>query len=1025
MKYTVRVRSTPALHLPSTRSLFTFCLAVALSACHGKKSSGTDGGFDLATGDMNMVDQASGPVDQVELTACGNGYVDPGEGCDDQNAVAGDGCSDTCQVEPGFLCPTPGAPCFAQPLSCGDGIITAPETCDDGNSAPGDGCDGQCLREPNYTCSTPGQPCVSTIICGNGVVDPGESCDTGEKSGAMGCSADCSQVTPGYMCPATGGACTLQPMITCPNAKLDAGETCDDGNTASGDGCSSTCQTEPFYSCPTPGTACTFNHCGDGTVESALGETCDDGNANPGDGCSASCTVEAGYLCPNGTSCTKIVCGDKKVQGAETCDDGNTAAGDGCSTTCTVEPGYTCSGPGAKCQAAKCGDGVHAGLEQCDDGNNTAGDGCSATCQLEQGFACVDSSTTPVYSQCHKTVCGDSVVEGFEQCDKGDRIPYDGCSPTCQIETSCTNGTCIAQCGDGLVFPGEACDDGNLIDGDGCSKTCTIEPGFQCANTTLASPASLTIPILYRDMLYYNTTFGGSIDYGHPDFQNINAENKGLVMSTLGVDNEPVWLSNGSNNSLHGAIPFCWWFHEAGCNGAGSTNPYDKLVYLDLAGNPTSLTLAETVTSPPSNIYQFGNPFFFPVDGLGWNANTATTQLGSDSNGKSHNFSFTSELHYIFTYTAASSTATNGPKFTFKGDDDVWAFINGKLVVDLGGVHGVETGTYTITTGNADSTHLNLTDGGNYSIDVFQAERHTNASNYFLTLSNFTHVVSACTSICGDGSVVGTEQCDNGAAANTGAYGGCTATCTLAPYCGDKMVQASNEQCDDGSNQVTYGGTMQSCGPSCKVAPYCGDGTVSNGELCDEGALNGMVGHCSATCTPPNSCGDGKLDGAEQCDDGLNNGASGDPCLPNCELRCGDGIVEPGEQCDNGGNANTGGYNGCKADCTRGPYCGDAVKSGSEQCDSGTANNTGGYGGCTATCTRGPYCGDSIVNGTSTNPETCDSGTANSAIAYGQGKCTNLCKPAPYCGDGVTDVSFGEACDGAGCASDCKSLIVN
>jgi fibro-slime domain-containing protein len=695
-----------------------------------------------------------------------------------------------------------------------------------------------------------------------------------------------------------------------------------------------------------------------------------------------------------------VACGDGRVGGSEQCDDGNLTSNDGCSATCQVEAGWSCPTPNRRCIAKRCGDGIIAAAEQCDLGaQNGQNVGCSATCTIQSGWTCAGNV-------CHQTRCGDGLVEGQEQCDDSNRAPYDGCSPTCTIEPACAGGSCTAVCGDGLKFPQEACDDGNTKNGDGCSATCQIEAGWTCAAINQPPTPTLSIPILYRDMLYAGTTTPGP---GHSDFEQFTGSVlTGLVQSTLGSDSEPVWRSNGpvGGDVLTGAVPFCWWYHDGGCAGAGSVNPFTKRVFLDARGNPTSLLL----TQGQPNVYQFNNQAFFPVDGLGWNTG-ANPQTDPICNGTAqHNFSFTSELHYPFTYQSSSS-----PTFSFTGDDDVWVFINGHLAVDLGGVHTAQSASIQLTP--AQATTLGLVNGGMYSIDMFQAERHTCASTYRLTLSGFVHTVSQCAPVCGDGLVQGNEVCDDGV--NNGAYGGCLAGCTgRAPFCGDAVVTSPQEACDNGTNLTTYGGTQQVCGPGCRIAPYCGDAVASNGEQCDQGAMNGSgYGFCSAACTLGPRCGDGLRNGAEQCDDGINNGASNDPCRANCTLKCGDGVVDPGEQCDDGVANNTGGYGKCNVTCTRGPRCGDGVKNGPEQCDNGTNNGT--YGTCNPTCTLAPYCGDGVKNG----GEQCDNGSLNSVTAYGVGQCTTACMGAPYCGDGIVEPAYGEQCDGtAGCA-ECHYVI--
>src|SRR5262249_22366838 len=51
---------------------------------------------------------------------CGNGVVSADEQCDDGNAIGGDGCSASCEIETGWTCNGNPSLCTA---SCGDGLI--------------------------------------------------------------------------------------------------------------------------------------------------------------------------------------------------------------------------------------------------------------------------------------------------------------------------------------------------------------------------------------------------------------------------------------------------------------------------------------------------------------------------------------------------------------------------------------------------------------------------------------------------------------------------------------------------------------------------------------------------------------------------------------------------------------------------------------------------------------------------------------------------------------------------------------
>lgn len=288
---------------------------------------------------------------------------------------------------------------------------------------------------------------------------------------------------------------------------------------------------------------------------------------------------------------------------------------------------------------------------------------------------------------------------------------------------------------------------------------------------SLGNPDTITVPITYWDQRQ----------------DDCNAENRqfewvicgywtagtvqGLVKDHLGKDGLPIptftnskdsWNANydvfsaniTGNDPVQPSDNFYRWFHDTAVS-----KHYDRELTFQRTGK---------------NTYTYGATNVFPLDDVDFSDGDSAWDDG-------HNYHFTAHLNF-----ATKISADGTELFEFSGDDDVWVFLNGKLVLDIGGLHEKLNGWFRINQDGTISTYVqNVNDtkartvlgppsndfngyvdplnkliretyadkyetidvglkpGDVVDLDFFYAERSTVESNTKITISNMNWPISA------------------------------------------------------------------------------------------------------------------------------------------------------------------------------------------------------------------------------------------------------------------------------------------
>lgn len=197
-------------------------------------------------------------------------------------------------------------------------------------------------------------------------------------------------------------------------------------------------------------------------------------------------------------------------------------------------------------------------------------------------------------------------------------------------------------------------------------------------------------------------------------------------------------------NTAYKYIYYCMnkFFEDTSSTGSSPLNTKDDGITKKITLTKNDEGLYSFSSSEDSTYQSKGG--FFAADGEGF-GNEGFTDGKKPAN--SHNYHFSLESHSRFFIPNKGEIPSEGLVFDFTGDDDVWAYVDNKLVIDLGGIHSAQQARFIMTqednrvkitrqkkngsswndVGNA--IYLDNANGTWVNFDFFYMERNTTEAN--------------------------------------------------------------------------------------------------------------------------------------------------------------------------------------------------------------------------------------------------------------------------------------------------------